>query len=87
MEIYKEFIDKNIEFTVSIRKIGDIEYSIYELNSNDPVYLKINEQFSDKTLRFWVPGTVGTCEVNRNRLNIYFKKENNKLVIERFEIG
>jgi len=87
MEIYKEFIGKNIGHTVSIRKVGDIECKSYDLNSNDPIYLKIKEQFYDKTLRFCTPGTVVTCEFNINRLNIYLKKENNKLIIERFSLG
>ncbi len=87
MEVYKEFIGKNIEFTFIIRKIGDTEYKLYELNSNDPVYLKIKEKFSDKILRFCPPRTVVTCDSNRNRLNVYLKEENDKLVIKYFNLG
>lgn len=86
--LYPEFIGKKIAVVTEKREYKGTSYEHIRLAENDSVIAEIKSKIGSMRLRVWLPGTMGTTDARRDRINVYVEeKEDKSYEVTRLAIG
>jgi len=86
--VFEEYIGQEVLCVEEKFDLRGVKFTEVSLAEKDTTIADFILKHAAKTVRVWLPNTMGTMDWDTNRINVYVEKnEDGKYVIERIAMG